>query len=129
MKPISTRTHGVLDYVMGAILIVAPFLLGFADGGPAMWVPVILGLSAIVYSMLTNYELGLVGALSMRTHLALDFASGAILAASPWLFGFDAWVWVPHLVLGIAEVGASLLTQRVPSHGPGHRHTVITHHP
>jgi hypothetical protein len=28
---ITTKTHGVLDYIVGAALIVAPWLLGFAD--------------------------------------------------------------------------------------------------
>jgi hypothetical protein len=31
MRFISTRTHGVIDYLMAALLIIAPYLLGFTD--------------------------------------------------------------------------------------------------
>ena len=33
MRIISTRVHGVVDYVGGALLVVSPWLFGFADGG------------------------------------------------------------------------------------------------
>ena len=52
-----TRIHGVLDYTVGALLIALPFLLGFG-GGAQTWVPVALGAAAIVYSLFTDYELG-----------------------------------------------------------------------
>lgn len=48
---ISTRTHAVIDYVVGALLILAPYIIGFDDGGPAHLVPVILGASVVVYSL------------------------------------------------------------------------------
>ncbi|HYE54078.1 MAG TPA: SPW repeat protein [Chitinophagaceae bacterium] len=115
MRIISTRVHGYIDYLMGLFLIIAPWLLGFANGGAETWVPVILGASAIVYSLLTDYELGATRQLSMRTHLGLDLFSGILLAASPWLFGFADYVYLPHLILGIAEIGASLMTQTTPS--------------
>ena len=117
MRFLSTRIHGVLDYLMGALLIASPWLLGFADAPneAAVWVPVALGAGALVYSLLTDYELGLVRKIPMPTHLALDAGAGVLLAASPWLFGFAEWVWVPHLVLGLLEVGAALVTRKHPA--------------
>jgi hypothetical protein len=41
--------------------------------------------------------------------------SGALLAASPWLFGFADRVSTPHLVLGIFEMAAAVMTQRTGS--------------
>jgi hypothetical protein len=41
--------------------------------------------------------------------------SGILLAASPWIFGFADTVYLPHLILGIAEIGAALMTQKNPS--------------
>ena len=77
--------------------------------------PVALGASALVYSLMTDYELGATRTISMRTHLTLDLLSGLVLAASPWIFGFADRVYLPHLVLGIFEIGAALMTSRTPS--------------
>ncbi len=117
MRFIPTRVHGLLDYSTGALLGAAPWLLGFARGGAETWVPVALGGGAIAYSLLTDYELGVSPVIGMPTHLLLDGMSGALLAASPWLFGFADRVRWPHLVLGLFEVGASLMTQTTPSDG------------
>jgi len=94
-------------------LIVSPWILGFADGGAEQWVPMTLGIFVIVYSVVTDYELSVARMLSMPAHLGLDIAGGAVLALSPWLFGFADEVWAPHLIFGILEIGASLLTQQV----------------
>jgi hypothetical protein len=117
LRFIPTRTHGVLDYLMGALLIVAPYLLGFADGSAAQWVPQILGAGAIVYSLLTDYELGAVRVIPMPVHLLLDIGSGVLLAASPWLFGFADRVLWPHVILGVLEIGAGMMTRTVPGFG------------
>jgi hypothetical protein len=116
MRFISTKAHGVLDYLMGILLIAAPWLLDFTRGGAETWVPVTLGAAAIIYSLMTNYEYGASKTLSMRTHLTLDLFSGILLAVSPWLFGFSEYVYLPHLILGILEIGASLMTETVPVH-------------
>lgn len=123
MRFIPTRIHGYIDYLMGVLLIAAPWLLGFAAGGAETWVPVVLGAGVILYSLLTDYELGAVHTLSMPTHLWLDGLGGLLLLASPWLFGFADLVWVPHVVLGLLEIGAALTTETVPSYGTTPRPT------
>lgn len=116
MRWIPTRVHGVLDYLWGALLLASPWLLGF-EGGPETWIAVILALGAVVYSLLTDYELGVARVLSMRGHLLLDLAGGVLLVASPWLFGFADRVYLPHLGFGLFSVAASLMTQtRVRRH-------------
>ena len=115
MRFISTKVHGVLDYLMGVLLIASPWLFDFARGGTETWVPVVLGAGAIVYSLLTDYEYSISRQLSMSTHLALDLWSGIFLAASPWIFGFNDYVYLPHLILGILEIGASLFSVRTPA--------------
>ena len=83
MRFIETKTHGYLDYIMGVLLIASPWLFEFAQGGAETWVPVVLGAGVILYSLLTDYELGASHRISMRTHLTLDLLGGALLAASP----------------------------------------------
>ena len=117
MKIIPRNVHGILDYVVGLLLIAAPWLLGFSDSGPATTVPVALGAGALLYSLLTNYELGLIRVIPFNVHLVLDFMSGAFLAASPWLLGFADRVSTPHLVLGLFEIGAAVMTRNTPA-GP-----------
>jgi hypothetical protein len=115
MRIIPTRIHGMLDYAMGLLLIAAPWIFGFADGGALQWVPIILGAGAILYSLVTDYELGVARMLPMPVHLGLDAANGAFLALSPWLFGFANDIWWPHVIFGLFEIGAALTTQTVPA--------------
>jgi len=114
MRFISTHTHGILDYIVGVALIVAPWLFRFADSGAETWVPVALGAAALVYSLLTRYELGVVKLIPFKTHLTFDFISGVLLATSPWIFGFAHIVYLPHLLVGLFEIFASLCTRTVP---------------
>lgn len=111
---IPTRIHGVLDYLIGALLIVAPWLLGFANNGWETWVPVVLGALVILYSLFTRYEVGLVKTIPMPVHLWLDGIGGALLIASPWIFQFHDVVWAPHVVVGSVEVLTALFTRRRP---------------
>jgi hypothetical protein len=105
-----TRVHGFLDYVMGLVLVVVPLAFNFG-AGPQTWLPVLLGGGVIVYSLLTDYELGAVELIGMPAHLILDALAGLLLAASPWIFGFAWEIWVPHVVFGLAAVGAAMFTQ------------------
>ena len=129
MRFIPTKVHGLLDYAMGILLIAAPWILGFASDGAETYVPVVLGIGMLAYSLFTNYEMGAIKMLSMRTHLMLDLLGGLFLAASPWIFGFADYVYLPHLILGIAEMGAALMTRREPgtSHTRTHHHGGMSH--
>lgn len=118
MRFIPSRVHGVADYASGLLLLVAPYLLGFADGGPAQYVPMLLGAATIGMSLFTDYELALKRLIPLPLHLTVDVATGVMLAASPWVFGFADRVYWPHLVVGLAEIGAGLLSRTVPETGP-----------
>lgn len=110
MKIISSKAHGMLDYLVGAILIISSWLFGFANGGAQTSIPVILGVGAILYSIFTNYELGAFKIIPFKVHLIIDTLSGILLASSPWLFGFADNVYMPHLIFGLLEVVVVLLT-------------------
>lgn len=116
MRFIPTSVHGVLDYLVGTLLFMAPWLLHFASGGADTLVPVTLGLATILYSFFTDYELGPAKAISMPTHLWMDVGAGALLAVSPWLFGFSEVVFWPHLLVGLFEIAVALTTKTVPGY-------------
>lgn len=113
MRFIPSKVHGVIDYVAGLLFIASPWLFGFANGGAAQWVPVVVGLAALATSLLTDYELGVYKVVSMPIHLALDVAEGLVLLASPWVFGFAHYVYLPHVIFGILALGAGLMTRKV----------------
>jgi hypothetical protein len=115
MKFIPTQVHGVLDYLLGGLLIATPWLLGFEDNTLITWIPVILGCSTLVYSLFTNYEPALIRLLPMPVHLITDFLSGLLLALSPWLFGFADYIYLPHLVFGATEMLIALFSHTVPA--------------
>lgn len=115
MKPIDTKTHGYLDYIMGIFLVAAPSLFSFEMNAMQSYVFYIAGIAAIVYSLLTSYELGMIKIIPMKIHLVLDLMSGIFLALSPWIFHFSDQVYVPHLILGIIEILAAVLTNSRPA--------------
>lgn len=105
--PISSRVHGILDYIVGLALIAAPWLFGFVNFDQfeaATWTPIVIGSLIIGLSLITNYETSLAKIVPLRMHLAMDALVAVILAASPWLFGFSEYVYLPHVIVGVAEL-------------------------
>jgi len=115
MRFIPTKFHAPLDYIVGALLIAAPWIFQFSDVTAAAVVSIVLGIGLIVYSLFTDYELGVWKVAPMAVHNLIDIAAGALLASSPWIFGFadeTANVWVPHLVVGLAAIFLGLTTKQ-----------------
>lgn len=118
MRFLPTKVHGLLDYIVGIALIAAPWLFQFQDvGGMAVYLPMILGVGLILYSVFTNYEWGLIKVLSMPYHLVIDFIAASLLALSPWLFGFmdeAPNAWLPHVVVGVVVILVVLVSKTQP---------------
>lgn len=115
MRFIPTRIHGAIDYLVGVLLITAPWLFGFSGNEAATWTAVLIGAATILYSTVTNYEMGVTPLISMPTHLGIDGMAGILLIVSPWLFGFADVVWEPHVIVGVFELLAAATTHRVPA--------------
>jgi len=109
----STKTHGVLDLLTAGTLVALPRMLGWGERVTNTLTGVALG--SLGYSLLTNYEFGLIRVLPMRAHLALDAGSGAALCASPMMFPEeDRSTHAALIALGLFEIGAGLMTQPEP---------------
>jgi hypothetical protein len=125
MRFIPTRYHAPLDYIVGAVLIAAPWIFQFSDVDAATAVSIVLGAGLILYSLFTNYELGVWKVAPMAIHNLIDVVAGALLAASPWLFDFadeGANAWVPFVVIGAAAIFLGLTTKQAGGyryHRPG----------
>ena len=127
MRFIPTRFHGILDYIVGIFLIVAPWVLDFSENDAATWTMVIAGIIVLAQAAMTDFEVGLIRRIPMQSHLMMDFGLGVLLALSPWLFQFDDYVYMPHLIVGIFSILASLTTHRVPSRSYRTEHTSTDH--
>jgi hypothetical protein len=112
-KPISTKVHGVLDFMTAGLLVTLPRAMGWSN-----CVTRLLDASAattVVYSLLTRYELGVVKALPMKAHLAIDaLQGGALVGASAFLEGEDPEVRATLAALGAFELGVTALSRTEP---------------
>jgi hypothetical protein len=117
LRFVPTGIHAYFDYIGGIGLLAAPFVFGFFHfGGPAVIIPMVLGIGLILYSLLTNYELGIPGLkfIPMSLHLAFDLVASAFLAVSPFLFGFTNLTpnaWLPHIIAGVTVILLVLVSQ------------------
>ena len=51
------RLHAGIDYLLGFLLILGPFLFGFADVEQALYAAVLLGVAHLVLTLLTRFPL------------------------------------------------------------------------
>ncbi len=83
MKPMTTRIHGMLDYLSVGVLLALPRVFHWRKEPTRLLTA--SALSTLVYSLLTRYEWGLARVLPVKAHLALDTTSGVILCGAPLL--------------------------------------------
>ena len=111
---ISTLVHGMLDFTTAAMVATVPRRLGASPALSALLTAKALGV--VAYSLCTRYELGLVKALPMRTHLVLDAMTGAGKCVLPLLFSNEpAAVRLWLLGTGVFELFVTLSTDPEPA--------------
>jgi hypothetical protein len=109
-KPISTRVHGILDYMTAGFLVTLPRVMGWDKKVTRLLDMAAAG--ATGYSLLTRYELGVARVLPMKAHLTLDALSGcALLGAAAMMDDEDDDVRATVAAIGAWEIGAALLTR------------------
>ena len=104
MFRISPKTHGVLDYVVGGAIALLPHALKCSKKTTRFLQAA--GYGAGVYSMLTDYERGVLKVLPMEGHLALDALSGAGLITVAMLLNHET---PPNRAI-LAGIGAFEIT-------------------
>jgi hypothetical protein len=98
MRFVPTLIHGVIDYIVGLIVIALPFMLGLQ--GTARMTLIAVGVIAILYSLMTDYELGAVRYLRIRFHLLLDIAFSIAMLILPLLLDFPPDLRWPNYLVG-----------------------------
>src|ERR1700751_4629196 len=114
---IPTSIHSAVDHVVGPALVLAPTLLRLGRTSPEGLTARGVGGVESVYSNLTDYELSVKNVVPLKVHLVLDAVGGATLALVPQLTGArkrGKKHWVPHLAIGVMEIGLAALTKTEP---------------
>lgn len=87
---ITKKIHALIDYPVAVVLMALPFALGLGDSAPlAKWLSVIVGVAALLLTVLTDHQTGIFRVLSYKFHLIVDFSVGVVFALAPLLFGFS----------------------------------------
>ena len=118
--PIPRAVHGMIDYGYAALLIAAPFLLGFSDEGAATAVAIVAGVVVLIAAATTkSFPTSLIKSLPVMGHLTLDFALVAVMIASPFLFGFsdETNPTAFFIVAGVVALLVTLATKWLPEKG------------
>lgn len=108
---IPTKQHAYIDYLTAGSLLTLPFLFSGKSRGAETYIPALMGAVILGQSLLTDYGPGTKKGMKMKTHLKLDYAGGALMALSPFLFGFRKKSWVPHLAIGLSELAIAYFTK------------------
>lgn len=101
-----TKTiHSWLDYPVAAALMILPFALGLGESNPAaLWLSVTTGIAALILTIFTDHQTGLIRVLPYKLHMAVDLAVGLTFLAAPSLFGFSGFDAVFYWANGLAVV-------------------------
>jgi hypothetical protein len=110
-RPISTRTHGFIDYAWASAAGTLPKMMNGATATGRLVQSA--AAAAGVNSMVTNYEAGVLRLMPMRMHLAMDVMLGTALVLAPWFLPRSErrYAAVP-VALGAVAMLTGLLTRR-----------------
>jgi hypothetical protein len=112
MKIINTRLHGIIDYCT-ALALVIPWITDYFPASEDTWILAATGSLIFLYSIITNYEFGLLKVIPMKTHLALDIFISLFLIACPFIFALPHYTKWP-LILGVMGLIVTILSTPVP---------------
>ena len=104
--------HGLVEYGVGALSIVAPFLLSF-DSDPAKVISILLGAAIIVMGFVTESPTGVSRSMPIASHVVLDYVVSLFAIVSPFVFGFtdDGAATAYFVVVGVGFLLLSIATR------------------
>lgn len=103
MKFVTKKLHALIDYPVALALITLPFLLGLGESHSlAFYVSVVTGVAALLLTLLTDHQTGVVKLISYKLHLTVDFIVGLTFVVLPLVLGFHGIDLVYYLANGVA---------------------------
>lgn len=109
-KVLDPKTHGILDYALAGLFLLAPAVFGFTE--VAANLSYAIGVIYIGTSLLTRYPLGALKVIPFPVHGMLESVMAAAWIIMPWLFGFagDAAARIFFIVAGVGLLVVAFLT-------------------
>lgn len=100
MQPSRPRSiHTLLDYAIGVLLLVGPWLFDLTSSFIASSTTIAFGAVVIANAYCMNYRVR-GRRLPVPMHMLCDVVCGGLLVAAPWILRFAERSWIPHLVVG-----------------------------
>lgn len=100
---VTKSIHAYLDYPVALGLIALPMALNLGQSNPlAFWLSAVTGVAALILTLLTDHETGLIRVLPYSFHLIVDFAVGVVFLAAPLVLGFKGIDLAYYIVNAIA---------------------------
>jgi hypothetical protein len=109
MRFIPTLFHGIADYVVGLLVLALPYLLALSGSTRIFFI--VMGVAVLIYSLMTDYELGVVRFLRIRFHLLLDALFGVAMLLAPWAFTIPDQARWPVYIIGVLAIALALTTE------------------
>ncbi len=113
MRLVNTKAQALVNYLLGVILIAAPWIFDFNAGGAVYGTLIFFAVVTWTETAFSRLEYAVIKIIPLKVHLYLDMLLGLFLAASPWLFGFSEEAFKPHLVFGLTQLVIAVITDRL----------------
>jgi hypothetical protein len=109
---VSLFVHGVVEYGVGALSILAPFLFSF-DSDTANVIAILLGAGLVVMAFVTESPAGVVRNLPIASHVVLDYVVSLLMLVSPFVFGFtdDTAATAYFILIGLGFLLLTIATR------------------
>ena len=110
---IPLAVHVLIEYGVGILTILSPFLFSFDDES-AQIVAVLIGAGILVLGVVSDAPTGIARTLPTASHVVIDYVLGLLLIVAPFVFGFagdDTPATAYFIGLGIGYVVLAVLTR------------------
>jgi hypothetical protein len=117
--PVPAFVHGLVEYAVGILLIIAPFLLDF-DADAATAAAIVNGVLVLIIAASTAMSTGLIKSIPVQAHVMLDYILAVALIAAPFVLGFsdDATAMAFFIALGVLHLLLTIATRFIRDEQP-----------
>ncbi|MCX6856083.1 MAG: hypothetical protein NTV80_14380 [Verrucomicrobia bacterium] len=89
LRFVTKTVHSYIDYPVALSLMALPFVLGLGVTNPAAkWLSIVTGIAALLLTLLTDHQTGVIRVIPYSVHVAVDRLVGLTFLAAPFALGF-----------------------------------------